>query len=195
MNFFRYRELGHAGASSSRDSVNLMLYNKCYIWLVKRKMIINKIPGNRRTWLIALICIIIPFVLLYGAYNYLFGDLCQNEIKRQVKSPDDKLKAVVFSRDCGATASPSAQVSIINAEEQLPNESGNIFVIDDDHSEAVSLDVSIRWTGNRRVEIRHDRSARVFSAKKFFQVQRFPFWQHEQVVIEYVPFAASLKKH
>ena len=157
-------------------------------------MIIKKIPGNRRTWLIALICIIMPFVLVYIAYNYLFGDLCHNEIKCQVESPDGKLKAVVFSRDCGATASSSAQVSILNSEERLPNEGGNIFVIDDDHSDAVSLDISVRWIGDRKVEIRHDRSARVFTAEKSFQVQQFPFWQQQQVNIEYKPFVVPQGK-
>ena len=154
----------------------------------------KKIPGNLRIWLIVLVCIAVPFVLAYAAYNYLFGDLCQNEIKRQIKSPDGKLKAVVFSRDCGATASPSTQVSLLKAEEQLPNEAGNIFVIDDDHSDAVSLDVSVRWDGDRKMEIRHDRNARVFTAKKSFQVQQFPFLPQQQVVIEYKPFVTSQGK-
>jgi hypothetical protein len=59
------------------------------------------------------------------------SDLCSNEIVQSVASPSGSLKAVVFTRDCGATTGISTQVSILGSGRSLPNEGGNAFIIGD----------------------------------------------------------------
>jgi len=54
--------------------------------------------------------------------------LCGNETDYEEVSPDGKLKAVVFERDCGATTRATTQISVLRKSEPLPNEAGNIFI-------------------------------------------------------------------
>lgn len=93
---------------------------------------------------------------------------CQNEIISQVKSPNGRLKAVVFQRDCGATTGFSSQVSILGNSESLSNVSGNAFTADTDRGKATSGPgggpvVLVRWLSDNEIEISYDSRARVFS--------------------------------
>ena len=44
-------------------------------------------------------------------------DLCENEIKTEVASPDETKRAVIFERSCGATTPFSTHVSVLNRGE------------------------------------------------------------------------------
>jgi hypothetical protein len=55
--------------------------------------------------------------------------MCGNEIYKEYLSPNGELKAVIFQRDCGATTGFSTQISIIKADSNLKNESGNIYIV------------------------------------------------------------------
>ena len=96
---------------------------------------------------------------------------CQNELLKEVRSPDGKLKAAVFQRDCGATTGFSTQISILPADEKLLDKSGNIFVADTDHGKAPSgagsgPKVEVRWVNENELLIRHDSRARVFHSEQ-----------------------------
>ena len=67
-----------------------------------------------------------------------FRHSCGNELLREVASPDGKMKAVVFQRDCAATTGFITQVSVLSKDEKLPNESGNVFSADTNHGVAPS---------------------------------------------------------
>jgi len=56
-------------------------------------------------------------------------------------------KVVVFQRSCGATTGFSTQASLLAGNAGLPEESGNLLSIDDDHGK-VPLD------GNGKIEVR-----------------------------------------
>lgn len=83
--------------------------------------------------------------LLAGCASLNF-DMCGNTITRQAISPDGKLKAVVFSRDCGATTSESVQVSLVEATAPLPDEAGNIFI-------AEQANIYIKWLSASKLQI------------------------------------------
>jgi hypothetical protein len=77
------------------------------------------------------------------------------------------LKVIVFQRDCGSTTGLFTDVSILDQSEDLPNETGNVFTVDDDHGRATSGQgrgprVLVRWISNHEVEISSDPNARVF---------------------------------
>jgi hypothetical protein len=115
---------------------------------------------------------LVGIVLLAG-----FGgcvDPCGNEVISEVPSPDRRLKAIVFERDCGATTDFSTQVSVMPSGQQFltratwlrSTASGNVFVADTNHGEAPpgprgGPDVQVRWLGPTRLSISHDRRARV----------------------------------
>ena len=114
--------------------------------------------------------LIITFVLSAGL---LFGfdfDACRNEELQIITSPDRKRKAVVFQRDCGATTGFSTQVSLLNANDKLPNETGNAFIADTDNGKAPEgpgggPEVKLQWAGERELIVKYDKRARVFRSE------------------------------
>jgi hypothetical protein len=88
--------------------------------------------------------------------------MCGNGIVAEVKSPNGKLKAVVFERNCGATTGVSTQISILPESEELANEVGNVCVVD------VFPKVELRWAGNNELVIAHHGGARLFHAVQSF---------------------------
>lgn len=106
------------------------------------------------SWCVALAC----FCLGSGCASL----MCENEIIREVLSPDAKKMAVVFVRDCGATTRYSLHVSIVRASSKIGNgDGGNVFTADDDRTDA-ALDVGVQWLSNTHVELAFDRRLRVF---------------------------------
>lgn len=79
-----------------------------------------------------------------------FDDMCGNDNLVEVVSPDGRLKAVTFRRDCGATTGYSTQLSILPANRTLPNGGGNIFISRDDP------EVTVRWIDDHHLRISGD---------------------------------------
>jgi hypothetical protein len=103
-----------------------------------------------------------------------------------VPSPDSRLMAVVFERDCGATTGASTQVSVIPFGAALPNKAGNVFIADTDHGAAPSGPgggpaVGARWLSPSEAVVSHHRAARVFLAERSF----------ESVMVSYEQFASK----
>lgn len=72
-------------------------------------------------------------------------------------SPDHRVEAVVFERNCGATTGFSTQVSIIRQGTSLGNDGGNVLVMDG-HPRETNLELSwahdtlvIAGSGDNRV--------------------------------------------
>jgi hypothetical protein len=94
--------------------------------------------------------------LLFIGCNKLLEDMCGNEVLRSVPSPDGRVKAVIFERDCGATTGYSGQVSLLAATAALPNEGGDTFVADGDHGAAPGgPQVHVLWKDNQHLLIKH----------------------------------------
>lgn len=74
-------------------------------------------------------------------------DMCGNEVLQSIASPSGMHKVEVFSRDCGATTDFSTQVSIISADGRLPNESGNILVLDG------TVPVRVQWRSDSKLTV------------------------------------------
>jgi hypothetical protein len=85
---------------------------------------------------ISMTIIIILIVFMASKYllDFLFEDMCGNDIKQKIPSPSGKSVAYIFERSCGATTGFSPQLSIINKDDEFQNESGNTFRSDKDFS-------------------------------------------------------------
>jgi uncharacterized lipoprotein YmbA len=103
-------------------------------------------------------------ILFVGCSSF---DPCENTFIRQAASPDGKLKAIVFSRGCGATTSETVQVSILDANASLPNEAGNILVVEE-------VNVYVKWLSASQLQVT------VPTAKIFEKQQR-----HGSITISY----------
>jgi hypothetical protein len=88
--------------------------------------------------------------------------MCISEPFQEIHSPDQKLKAVVFQRDCGATTGYSTQVSILDADKYLPNKKGNVF-IQNGHPEWTAVNVT--WNDSRSVTITHSDDYHVYKSE------------------------------
>jgi hypothetical protein len=112
------------------------------------------------------------------------AELCGNERLSEHPSPDGRLNAVVFQRECGATTGFGTHVSLLRAGERLPNESGNILVADTGGGSAPSAPsggptVLVRWTGGAHLVLRHHPRARIFrteARRHGVEIQHESFW-------------------
>lgn len=95
----------------------------------------------------------------------LAGD-CANTIHREVASPNGKMKAVIFDRDCGATTGFNTQVSVLPFDGKLPDDGGNAFVADTNGGLASSGGrgpyVGVAWANDTELVVTYDKAARVF---------------------------------
>ncbi len=124
-------------------------------------------------------------IFIGGLYLFIqsLPDMCNNVVLAQYLSPNNKLKAVTFQRDCGATTSFSTQVSIISSTDALKNESGNIFIADTNHDAAPigqggGPEVQINWLSDSHLQIQKHNLARIFRAET----------KYEGIKIEYIHF-------
>lgn len=86
--------------------------------------------------------------------DFLFEDMCGNDIKQKISSPSGKSVAYIFERSCGATTGFSPQLSIINKDDEFQNESGNTFRSD--------KDFSIEWLNEKSLKVIYDKSSEAY---------------------------------
>jgi hypothetical protein len=91
---------------------------------------------------------------------YLFQGMCRNYIHKTIESPEATLKAVIFQRDCGATTGFSTQISILSVNEQLGDDSGNIFS-SDGHPEESAPEVT--WVNEEELNIKKRFPVQIYS--------------------------------
>ena len=92
---------------------------------------------------------------------------CANRVLSVVPSPNNELQAVVFERDCGATTDFSTQVSVLRRDAPLPNDGGNVLVVDTNHGSAPSgpgggPEVTVRWVAGDSLTIQFHSRVRIF---------------------------------
>jgi hypothetical protein len=84
---------------------------------------------------------------------------CSNETVSSQGSPSGAYKAVVFSRNCGATTGFNTQLSILKASE-APNSSGNALILD------ATIPLVIRWSSETRVSVEGANGAKHFKQER-----------------------------
>jgi hypothetical protein len=110
------------------------------------------------------------FLAIGGLYFFLPSSMCGNEILAEHLSPNKKLKAIVFKRDCGATTGFSTQITIQPSNNNLENEGGNVFSADTNHDDAPSsqtgeLEIGINWLSDTRLAVQYHKLSRVFQSE------------------------------
>ena len=73
--------------------------------------------------------------------------VCENEISQTVRSPSGKMKVVVFNRGCDATVGFNTQVSLLPASAPLPNDGGNVLIVDE------TVPLKVEWDSDAAVRI------------------------------------------
>ena len=104
---------------------------------------------------------LVSFVIILGI-TFGSNDLCGNNITETNFSPNGKYKVVVFQRNCGATTDFSFQVSILKDKENLKNDGGNIFIIDNN-------DIKVFWINDKEINIGYKNNSEIFKIEEKFQ--------------------------
>jgi hypothetical protein len=105
-------------------------------------------------------------VFLFVVSSFL-SSTCGNTISDTAISPTQEWKVVLYSRSCGATTGYSTHISILKANESLPNEGGNTFTADDSERRNVQINlegliyVEAEWLDATTVLIKYDSLAYV----------------------------------
>jgi len=100
----------------------------------------------------------------YSFYSSI-GNMCQNKIYKEYVSLDKKRKAIIFQRDCGATTGYSTHISILDIDDILKNESGNIYIV---KGEPKNVAPSLIWSTNNTLVINKKNTGNEFKAEKEF---------------------------
>jgi hypothetical protein len=119
-----------------------------------------------------------------AAFCYSLPSPCGNDVIDEVRSPDGRYRIVIFQRDCGATTGFSTQLSLLKADEELPNESGNVFIADTQHGIAPSgprggPEVHVQWLSGAAVSVTHHPAARVFESEALVEGIHFVYRKQE----------------
>lgn len=84
-----------------------------------------------------------------GDQGFLFH--CNDELKSTLTSPDRKLSAAIFKRNCGATTGYTTHVSLIKAleesEMEISKASNTIAIVDN------SNNIDIKWRSNNELHV------------------------------------------
>lgn len=90
--------------------------------------------------------------------------LADNCIQKEISSPENNYRAIVFSREAGATTGFNTQVSIIDSNKQLPDNPGNIFISDR------MDDINMYWTNEKELHIvLPDNKTRIYKIEESFE--------------------------
>ena len=100
-------------------------------------------------------------LLLVGCSEAGYRDMCANQIEVATVSPSGLSKAVVFTRDCGATTGFSTQISILPSSRALPGEGGNVLVIID------RVHLSVKWESDTSLEVHGTLPPQVFKQESW----------------------------
>lgn len=99
--------------------------------------------------------------------DFLFEDMCGNDIKQKIPSPNGKNVAYLFERSCGATTGFSPQLSILDKDADFQNKPGNTFRSD--------KDFSIEWIDEKNLKVIYDKSSETSEMDKKVNVVRVKY--------------------
>jgi len=111
---------------------------------------------------IVLVVLVGLFAIGLSQLDKMTGGLCGNEVVQTTVSPDGRVKAFVFERDCGATTGFSTQISVVGSGKGLPNAAGNVFIADGDDGQIGpkgALPARVTWVGTRQLQIQYPERA------------------------------------
>lgn len=117
--------------------------------------------------------ILVSLVLLTVLGCNPMSETCSNSVLKQIVSPDKKYKAIIFTRDCGATTGFSTQLSLVNYESTLENERGNVLIISDKADgpsfENGGAEVQASWNNEKELVIFYNTSVETFAKQTKFE--------------------------
>ena len=88
-----------------------------------------------------------------------FEPACRNEILKKSLSPNGKLVALVFSRNCGATTGSNFQISVADKFD-IPDDVGNVLIAD--RTPIYSNEFDPAWDSEDHLTVFIPKNSRIF---------------------------------
>ncbi|WP_457418711.1 hypothetical protein [Roseateles sp. P5_E7] len=85
---------------------------------------------------------------------------CGNEPIADATSPGGDLRAVVFSRNCGATTGFNTQISIVRTGDPVPDGGGNTFIADG------TVPLKLQWTSEAELVVSGALGSKAFKQER-----------------------------
>jgi len=105
---------------------------------------------------------ILAILLLVMVSGYfLLNDMCANTIAASIAS--STRKAILFERDCGATTGFSTQISIVDLNDKLDNDAGNIFIADGKPDGC-----QLNWSGEQTLNVAGTKGRKIYKKTAYF---------------------------
>ncbi len=95
-------------------------------------------------------------------------DLCSSDIIQEVKSPDNRYKAISYIYSCGATTGNSTQVSLMD-ENGVIVKPGNVFIA------AGKNQVRLSWLAKDKLLIAMKEKVRIFKKEEKYEGVYFEY--------------------
>ena len=126
---------------------------------------------SRKIILGALFSLVLFFVAYSIVVKRTASKMCASKIINSINSPDNKYKAILFKRECKNLPDIFSEVSIIEVDEELDNEDGNIFSADtfngiSPRAEWGGPEVKISWKENSVLLIEYHTDAKVYTFER-----------------------------
>jgi hypothetical protein len=105
---------------------------------------------DRFYWLILLLGMVALCAVLWqisSVVGPLFSLGCKNRIVDSARSPDGRLIAIIYTRDCGPRSRPSSHIALLGGNESLRDEPGNLFQSNEQR-------LQLEWLSAKRLLIR-----------------------------------------
>ena len=111
--------------------------------------------------------LVIAFVACIGISGC--GESCGYAILSETKSPDGRLKAVAFQKDCGTDFDLTTEVSILSSQDRSLGR-GNLFIARDGRrgvlaDEKAPTDIKVTWNSNSSLTISYSKDSQVLLRK------------------------------
>lgn len=118
----------------------------------------------KKVFLFSLSAAIVLFLTFLYIGKMFTDNLCANQILSEKTSPDLKYKAIVFMRNCGATTGYSLQISILEKESEIKNQTGNILILDDSYIDLNQQKTTLNyhWQDNNNLKFYLDAKTKVY---------------------------------
>jgi hypothetical protein len=97
-----------------------------------------------------IVILLLLLIVLWANLNSMITENCSNWIVSEIPSPDGKIKAVIFQRDCGIDTAVSTHVSLLPFSETLRNRKGNLFIAE---GNARRVGLSVVWKGPVAIDL------------------------------------------
>lgn len=107
---------------------------------------------------------LISIIALYITLDTLLPYHDSSTILSKSTSPNRQFTAIVFTRKYDRSAT---QLSIIPANETLPNDDGNVC-IENSGLDGVFSEMTTRWHGDNKLIVEYERDSHIFKSEKSF---------------------------